>query len=178
MQIMVREHNMLHRQALILRAATYPLNDIDRHRLKVRLALFLLAIGICICQRLPLNAACNALLCSQASILPLTSPFLHLLLQSHKRAARSVVMRVTCTTLLPSLGSWPVVAAPHHFFTLPQSPLLRLTVKIPLSTLHHAVAHTAVPCHDLCSALPLFSCCCTVAAMLVFSPSARLSHYC
>ena len=35
MQIMVREHHMLHRQALILRAAAYPLNDKDRHRLKV-----------------------------------------------------------------------------------------------------------------------------------------------
>lgn len=37
MQIMVREHNMLHRQALILRAATFPLNDKDRQRLKVSL---------------------------------------------------------------------------------------------------------------------------------------------
>lgn len=35
MQIMVREHNMLHRQALILRAATYSLTDRDRQRLKV-----------------------------------------------------------------------------------------------------------------------------------------------
>lgn len=35
MQIMVREHNMLHRQAIILKAATYPLNDKDRQRLKV-----------------------------------------------------------------------------------------------------------------------------------------------
>lgn len=37
MQIMVREHSMLQRQALILRAATFPLNDRDRQRLKVRL---------------------------------------------------------------------------------------------------------------------------------------------
>lgn len=36
MQIMVREHNMLHRQAIILKAATYPLNDKDRQRLKER----------------------------------------------------------------------------------------------------------------------------------------------
>ena len=35
MQIMVREHSMLHRQALILRAGTFPLNDQDRQRLKV-----------------------------------------------------------------------------------------------------------------------------------------------
>ena len=37
MQIMVREHSMLHRQALILRAATFPLNEKDRQRLKVSL---------------------------------------------------------------------------------------------------------------------------------------------
>lgn len=37
MQIMVREHNMLHRQAIILKAATYPLNDKDRQRLKASL---------------------------------------------------------------------------------------------------------------------------------------------
>ena len=45
MQIMVREHNMLHRQAIILKAATYPLNDKDRQRLKVTFTLPLLHLA-------------------------------------------------------------------------------------------------------------------------------------
>lgn len=39
MQIMSREHNMLKRQALILKAGTHPLTDQDRARLKVLLRL-------------------------------------------------------------------------------------------------------------------------------------------
>ena len=52
MQIISREHNMLKRQALILKAGTYHLTDQDRARLKVPpqidLGLIVLAPSPCI----------------------------------------------------------------------------------------------------------------------------------